>query len=228
VGLNGSTRTVCLVFTRHGLSHIYLSGYEFADLLPDIQARLSRNAVYEQHSRRTLDPKGRERLRELPTPITDGCPPPSVEEVASKLDWTRAPTGEDMEAAHEAEWREMQNRSFAPGDRSAIAERRAWVDRNRQILHVSKIFLQRDTSFVGALKEKTTSVEPHFDRSGPRAIRDECCSLVVGELLFIVRRVRKRPGRARRLDLSRNGKLHFGFGDAQAQPERRVVLRERV
>jgi hypothetical protein len=72
-----------------------------------------------------------------------------------------------MEAAKEAEWREMQNRSFAPDDRSAIAERRAWIDRNKQILHVSKQFFERDTSFVGALKEKMTSVDPIFERSGP-------------------------------------------------------------
>lgn len=167
VELNGSTRTICLVFTRDGLSHIYLSGYEFHHLLPDIQARLSQNAAYEQYSQRTLDPNGRERLREVPTPITDGCPPPSMDEVLSKIDLTRTRTGEDMELARELEWREMQNRSFAPGDRSAIAERRAWIDRNRQILHVSKIFIERDTSFVGSLKEKMTSAEAIFDRSGP-------------------------------------------------------------
>lgn len=167
VGLNGRRRTICLVFTRHGLSHLYLSGYEFADLLPEIQARLSQNTAYEQHFRRTLDPNGRKRLRELPSPVTDGCPPPSMDEVLSNMDFTRERTWEDRKQLDEAEWREMQNRSFAPGDRSAIAERRAWIDRNRQILHVSKTFLERDTSFVEVLKEKTMSAEPLFDWSGP-------------------------------------------------------------
>lgn len=167
VDINGTKRPVCLLFTHHGLAHIYLSAHDFADVLPDIQARLSQNPAYEQHVKQTLDPRARERLRELPSPLTDGCPPPSRDEVIAKMDLFRGPTLEDRKFSEELEWREMQNRSFAPGDRTGIVERRAWIDRERQLLTASKIVLDRDTSMLGSLKEKTLAAEPGFEKSGP-------------------------------------------------------------
>lgn len=167
VDINGTKRPVCLLFTSHGLAHVYLSAYDFADVLPDIQARLSQNPAYEQHGKQTLDPKAKDRLRELPSPLTDGCPPPSRDEVMAKIDLFRGPTLEDRKFSEELEWREMQNRSFAPGDRTGIVERRAWIDKERQLLSASKMILDRDTSMLGSLKEKTIAPEPGFDKSGP-------------------------------------------------------------